>query len=152
MYVLPKEKYKALLNQSQASSIESPVTSIDSHSTNAPFPTSLCSVCGLDFKHLNILAYHMKSHVVREKCNICGKTFKHKRGLRRHLLTHRLQAGPPVEPPMAAAMQGEPLAPPQELHCSICNKKMNHERNLTRHISIHKNTLKFKATKWETLN
>ena len=185
MYVLPKEKYEALINQSQSSPIESPVSPNHSHSTSAQSPASLCPVGGRDFLNPNTLAHHMKSHVSGHKCNICGKVFKHARSLRKHLLTHRLQAKPPLEvestevdmagpaaPPRAgpaglpsagpsgpssagpsAAGQGRAPAPKQEdLHCDVCNKKVNHKRNLSRHMRIHKNTLKFKATKWETLS
>lgn len=171
MYVLPKDRYQALLAKSV--SVQSPSSPAQSLSTPAKSPASLCSVCGLDFKHPNILAHHMKSHYVGHKCNICGKVFKQSTGLQRHLRTHAPQApaagqgGAPSAPgagrtPSApgpgrapsAPGAGRPLAPPPppELRCSVCNKKMKHKRNLTRHMRIHSNTLKFKASKWETLN
>ena len=158
MYVLPKDRYKALVGKSQSSPIQSPSTPNDSQSTTVQSPVSLCPVCGLDFKNSNILAHHMKSHVAGHKCNICGKIFKSEGGLRKHLIMHGPQAEPPPDPPrIGPVSRPEPIGPSkrlqhEELHCSVCDKKVNHKRNLSRHMRIHKNTLKFKATKWETLS
>src|SRR6266849_692695 len=108
MYVLPKEKYEALLNTSQSSPVQShssPVQShsspVQSHSSPLQSPVSLCPVCGRDFLNPRTLAHYMKSHVSGHKCNICGKVFQHMRSLRRHLATHRLQAAPDTVGPAA---------------------------------------------------
>src|SRR5277367_4262152 len=93
MYVIPRDRYRALVGKSPGdSSLSLPAA----HS-------SLCPVDGRDFRHPNILAHHMKEHVNGIKCNICSKTLANASSLRKHLRRHRLQAGPGVESPAARA-------------------------------------------------
>src|SRR6266853_2358183 len=152
MYVLPKERYKSLLQgPSHSTPAHSHSTPAPSHSTPTPSQSSRCPQCGREFKNSNILPHHMKSHVNGFKCNICGKVFKHKRSLRKHLAGHGPQApraGPP--PPRAAAPPPRAAAPPPraaaappgavDLHCSICNKRSKHKRNMNRHVKSHPST------------
>ena len=170
MYVLPKDQYKALVGKTQQltnshthfSRGDSLVSPDANHSSLPANQSSLCSVCGRDFKHPNILAHHMKEHVNGLKCNICSKTLKNSSSLRKHLTRHRPQAGPGAEPsaaragpfgPKAGPKPGRPQAaePSPELRCGICDKKMKHKHNLTRHMKSHTTALPFKASKWETL-
>src|SRR5277367_1628762 len=178
MYVVPKDRYMALVGKAPISHEASPVTSATAHFSNTSSPSSLCSVDGRDFKHPNILAHHMKEHVNGIKCNICGKVLKNASSLRKHLQRHRLQVAPPVEaaaragppgtkagppedwdgppaaragPPAARARPPPPRAALPELRCGVCNKKMKHKRNLSRHMKSHKSSFQFKVSKWETL-
>ncbi len=151
MYVLPKDTYMALL---KTSSLQSPLTPSQSPSTPSQSLSNVCPVCDLDFKHQNILAHHMKSHVIGHKCNICGKVFEHESNLHKHLVTHELQAHPMVGLELSESQKLPPLSKVKELlRCTICDKKMKHKRNLTRHMKTHNNnTLKFTTSKWETLH
>jgi len=165
MYVLPKDQYRALVGKpplnnfvTHSSRGDSHFSPDVSHSSLPANQSSLCSVCGRDFKHSNILAHHMKEHVSGLKCNICSKTMKNSSSLRKHLIRHRPQAGPGAEPSAARAgpfgsKAGRPQAaePSPELRCGICDKKMKHKHNLTRHMKSHTTALPFKASKWETL-
>src|SRR5277367_6635050 len=125
MYVIPEEKYNALINQSQSSPIQSPSSSVDN--LHSPF----------------------QSHSTRFRCNICKKSFKDEQHLRLHLKAHK---------PQVADIQPQRTEYPTEvrygvqLQCSVCNKPMKHKRNLLRYMKTHSNSIKFKFTKWETLN
>src|SRR5277367_6114472 len=103
MYVVPKDRYMALVGKAPVSHEASPVTSATAHFSNTSSPSSLCSVDGRDFKHPNILAHHMKEHVNGVKCNICGKVLKNASSLRKHLQRHRPQAVSSVEARPSAA-------------------------------------------------
>ena len=116
MYVIPKDKYKALLGKSPSSVMAaplsqaaSPFTPTSSHFSQPTAPSSLCPVDGRDFKHPNILAHHRKEHVKGCKCNICGKILKDASSLKKHLGRHRPQAGPGAAPPTARPLD-EPFA------------------------------------------
>src|SRR5437773_2229812 len=76
MYVIPKKLYKSLITVSSESQ------------SSLKSPPSEAVVCGKDFKHSNILAHHMKSHVDGYKCNICNKVFTHQQELQNHLTQH----------------------------------------------------------------
>src|SRR5277367_2511742 len=110
MYVVPKDRYRALVGKAPVSHEASPVTSATAHFSKTGSPSSLCLVDGRDFKHPNILAHHMKEHVNGVKCNICGKVLKNASSLRKQLQQRRPQATPPVEGGPTAAMAGPPEA------------------------------------------
>jgi len=158
MYVIPRDRYRALVGKSPG---DSPLSLLAAHSSLPVAQSSLCPVDGRDFRHPNILAHHMKEHVNGVKCNICGMEFKNASSLRKHLRRHRLQAGPGAGSPTAragprvespAARAGPRVeSPAAELRCDVCNKKMKHKRNLSRHMKSHKSSFQLKATKWETL-
>ena len=107
MYVVPKERYLSMIGKSPATPVQSLPSLEQSHSTNDVTPSSLCPVDGKDFKHPNILAHHMKSHVNGLKCNLCGKILKNMSSLRKHLKRH----GPQVPPSPAGPLPGRKAAP-----------------------------------------
>src|SRR5438552_7346410 len=156
MYVIPKERYEALLKSS-------PSTHGDSLSTITSSPSTLCPLDGKDFGHPNILAHHLKAHLDGIKCNICAKVFKNKSTLKKHLTRHAAEPRRALEPetallsshsslpPLNDALKHTPI-PTKELHCSVCSKKMKHKRNLYRHMKTHQNIFKLKIAKWESLN
>src|SRR5438552_9749897 len=122
MYVISKDRYLAMIGKSPSTPAQSHSTSDMSHSTSVISPASLCPVDGKDFKHPNILAHHLKSHVNGFKCNLCGKVLKNKSSLRKHLKRH----GPQVPPSRAGPSPGRqaaPSGPPREgaekLKCSV---------------------------------
>ena len=89
MYVIPKDRYLAMIGKSPSTPAQSHSTSDMPHSTSVIYLASLCPVDGKDFKHPNILApHHLKSHVNGLKCVLCGKVLKNKSSLRKHLKRH----------------------------------------------------------------
>ena len=109
MYVLPKDRYRALVGKPPAAPsthASSAVTHVFPPFTNTSSPSSLCPADGRDFKHPNILGHHMKEHVKGLKCNICAKVLRNASSLRKHLQRHRLQTAPPLEAGPLAASAG----------------------------------------------
>ena len=136
MYVIPKKLYKSLITVSSESqsSLKSPSEAV---------------VCGKDFKHPNILAHHMKSHVDGYKCNICNKVFTHQQELQNHLTQHATLTSKKYD---AMEEKKKPAAAATTLHCPICKRPSKHKRNLTRHIKSHDhNCLNFHCSNWMTL-
>jgi C2H2-type zinc finger/Zinc finger, C2H2 type len=140
----------------KASSSQSSLNSVSSQSQITPPPpppsTGAAVVCGKDFKHLNILAHHRKSHVDGYQCNICKKVFNLQQELQKHLAQHaaytakkydddvRNPKHPKVEDTRmesVAATAAAPPPPPLTLYCPICKKPSKHKRNLARHIKSH---------------
>ena len=77
MYVMPKDRYRALVGKPPLTNSVTPFTPVPSpvSHTASPFtptssPSSLYLLVYRDFGHPNILVHHMKEHVHGIKCNI----------------------------------------------------------------------------------
>src|SRR5438552_1886436 len=113
MYVVPKERFLSMIGKSPSTPAQSLSSPDQSHSTNDVSPSSLCPVDGRDFKHPNILAHHIKSHVNGLKCNLCGKILKNMSSLRKHLKRHAPQVPPNPAGPLPGR-KAAPSGPPRE--------------------------------------
>ena len=139
MYMIPKELYKSL-------------NAVSSHSQSSLNPVSQQQHCEKDFKHPNILAHHIKSHVDGFKCNICNKVFIHQEELQKHLNQHAMLTSKKYE--ALEKRQTTTTTSANILNCPICKKPSKHKRNLARHIRSHgQNCLSFNVanSNWKTL-
>jgi len=154
MYVVPEDKYKSMIEKTPTDhfllqSAPNKLRLAHSKLNEAPVDSiHRCHICDRNFKHVNQLAHHLKSHVLDGfKCNICDKVFKHRRTLNHHLAAHPPQV-------TATAAQSAAQAPHSAAtHCGVCSKTFKHKRNLLRHERSHRGgLLNFDTTtKWQTI-